>query len=175
MAKRMDSWSDHEVPIERPPRRGSGWLGWLLFLLVCGAAGAFVWYLYLPLRAQRNALEQRIEDRERHVEKSAKQLERSAARVNELERRQEQLSGQLQQTQAEKASIEAELKRVQGELSAKLEPEIKAGNVTIRRRGNDLVVDLADKILFESAQTELHESGQKVLTQVAPTLAALND
>ncbi len=148
-------------------------MGWLLFLMLLAGAGAFVWYLYLPLRAQRIALERKAEEGEERERASAKKLRDSAAQLAELERQQEQLSGELVQTQAEKARIEGELKRVQGELSAKLDPEIQAGNVTIKRRGNDLVVDLADKILFDSGQTELHESGQNVLAQVAPTLAQL--
>ena len=169
MARQYETLSE---PDYRVPRRG-GWLGWLLFVLVAAAAGAFVWYVYLPLRVRRTDLQRQVQDRDQRVKRAAQQLSDSEARLAELKRAQENLSGQLVQTQAEKEQIEAELKRVQGELSSKLEGEIQAGNVHIKRRGNDLVVDLADQILFESGEPEVNADGQKVLGQVAPTLAQL--
>jgi chemotaxis protein MotB len=146
-----------------------------LFLLLLAAAGAFVWYLYLPLRMNRTALQRLVEERDKRVNRAALQLRDSETQLAELKRAQENLSGQLVQTQSERDRIEAELKRLQGELSSKLEGEILAGNVRIKRRGNDLVVDLADQILFESANPEVHESGQKVLGQLAPTLAQMKE
>ena len=169
MAKQYVTSSDPEF---RVPRKG-GWLGWLLFVLLAAAVGAFAWYLYMPLRAQRTDLQRQIQDRDQRAKRVAQQQRDSETRLADLKREQESLSGQLVQTQAEKEKIEGELKRLQGELSAKLEGEIQAGNVHIKRRGNDLVVDLADQILFESGNPEVHESGQKVLGQVAPTLAEL--
>ena len=169
MAKQYVTSSDPEF---RVPRKG-GWLGWLLFVLLAAAVGAFAWYLYMPLRAQRTDLQRQIQDRDQRAKRVAQQQRDSETRLADLKREQESLSGQLVQTQAEKEKIEGELKRLQGELSAKLEGEIQAGNVHIKRRGNDLVVDLADQILFESGNPEVHESGPKVLGQVAPTLAEL--
>jgi chemotaxis protein MotB len=169
MAKQYETWSEYEVPV----RRRGGWLGWLLFVLLAAAVGAFVWYLYMPLRVQRAELQRQVADREQRVRREAQKLRDSEAQLTELKRTQESLSGQLVQTQAEKERIETELKRLQGELSSKLEGEIQAGNVRIKRRGNDLVVDLADQILFESGEPAVHESGQKVLGQLAPTLAQM--
>jgi chemotaxis protein MotB len=169
MAKQYETWSEPEYKV---PRRG-GWLGWLLFVLLAAGVGAFVYYLYMPLRAHRTDLQRQIEDRDQRAKRAAQKLKDSETKLDDMKRSQESLSGQLVQTQAEKEKIEAELKRLQGELSSKLEGEIQAGNVTIKRRGNDLVVDLADKILFESGNSDVHESGQKVLGQVAPTLAEL--
>jgi chemotaxis protein MotB len=171
MAKQLETWSEHEY---RVPRRG-GWLGWLLFVLLAGAVGAFVWYLYLPLRLHRTDLQRQVAERDQRVKQAASKLHDSEAQLAELKRAQENLSGQLVQTQAEKERIEAELKRLQSDLSSKLEGEIQAGNVHIKRRGNDLVVDLADQILFESGAPEVNESGQKVLAQIAPTLAQMKE
>ena len=169
MAKHYETWSEPEYKV---PRRG-GWLGWLLFVLLAAAVGAFVYYLYLPLRAHRTDLQRQIEDRDQRVKRAAQKLKDSETQFTDLKRAQDSLSGQLVQTQAEKDRLEAELKRLQEDLSSKLEGEIQAGNVHIKRRGNDLVVDLADKILFESGNSDVHETGQKVLGQVAPTLADL--
>ena len=169
MAKQYETWSEQEIPV----RRRGGWLGWLLFVLLAAGTGAFFWYSYLPLRLHRNALQQQLEERDLRVKRAASKLSESETQLVELKRAQETLSGQLVQTQAEKERIEAELKRLQSDLSSKLEGEIQAGNVHIKRRGNDLVVDLADQILFESGEPEVNESGQKVLGQLAPTLAQM--
>jgi len=168
--------SDHDLPVRRVyvHKRG-GWLGWLLFVLVTAGVAAFVWYLYLPLRKERAALQEKVQAGDERTRQANRKLSEAQAALSELKVSQEQLSGQLVQTRAEKEKIEAELKRLQGELSAKLQPEIQAGNVRIVRRGNDLVVDLADKILFDSGKPEVHESGKKVLGQVAPTLAQLHE
>ena len=155
-------------------KRG-GWLGWLLFVVVLAGAAAFVWYLYVPLRKERLALQQQLHDGDEAARRVNHKLTESEAALTELKVAQEALSGQLLQTRAEKEKVEGELKRLQGELTAKLEPEIQAGNVHIVRRGNDLVVDLADQILFESGKSEVHENGKKVLGQVAPTLAQLGE
>ncbi len=170
-AQRVDDLLAQKLVVQR---RG-GWLGWLLFVFVVAGAGAFVWYSYLPLRAERASLLLRLGDAEERNQNADRKASDSEKALSELKLAQEQLSGQLSQTKAEKERLETELKRLQTELTAMLEPEIQAGNVNVVRRGNDLVVDLADQILFESGKAEVMESGQKVLGQVAPTLAQLSD
>ena len=158
----------------RPPKkRGKGFLGWLLFVLVLGLAGAFVYYLYLPLRQARAALQTDVEKANERERKTAERLKQSEARFTALEQDLGKVSGALRQTVAEKEKIEAELKGLQAELAKKLEPEIQEGNVRIRRRGQDLVLDLADQILFETGQAELSEGGQKVLGGVAQSVREL--
>jgi chemotaxis protein MotB len=158
----------------RPPkRRSGGFLGWLLFVLVVALTGAFVYYSYLPLRAQRSALEAEMargKDRERAA---LEKLKRADVRVAGLEQDLTKVSGALQQTVAEKEKIEAELKGLQADLAKKLEPEIQEGNVRIRRRGQDLVLDMADQILFDAGQAEVSDRGKKVLGGVAQSVAAL--
>jgi chemotaxis protein MotB len=158
----------------RPRKKGGkGWLGWLLFVLLLGLAGAFVYYLYLPLRHARAGLEAelgRAKDRERGL---VARLKESDARLGALEQDLGKVSGVLRQTVAEKERVEAELKGVQTELAKKLEPEIQEGNVRIRRRGQDLVLDMADQILFDTGQAELSDGGQKVLGEVAQSVREL--
>ncbi|HKO46384.1 MAG TPA: flagellar motor protein MotB [Polyangiaceae bacterium] len=158
-----------------PARRGSrGWLGWLLLILVLGAAGAFVYYLYLPLRQTRARLDAdlaRAGERERALGQRVKQEEE---RFGKLAGECDKVASELKQTVAEKEKIESELKRVQGELSQKLEPEITSGNIRIRRRGQELVLDMADDILFDKGQAEVSERGQAVLQQIARSLLELS-
>jgi len=165
--------NDYDDAYMRPRKSSKGWLGWLLFVLVLGLAGAFVYYLYLPLRQTRSGLDAdlaKAKDRERAV---AERLKRSEERYTALQQDLTKITGELQQTVAEKEKIESDLKGLQGELSKTLEPEIQEGNVRIRRRGQDLVLDMADQILFDTAQAEVNERGKKVLGQVAQSVREL--
>jgi len=160
---------------ERPPetRRSGGWLGWLLFILMLGAAGAFVYYLYLPLRQARAQLDSdlnRAAERERAL---GQRLAQEEERFGKLSGECDKVATELKQTVAEKEKIESELKRVQGELSQKLEPQITSGNIRIRRRGQELVLDMTDDILFDKGQAEVSEGGQAVLQQIARSLVEL--
>ena len=158
----------------RPQKKGSrGWLGWVLLLLVLGLAGAFVYYLYLPLRKARAGLEADLSQAKDRERRTVERLKQSEARFAALEQDLGKVSGELRQTVAEKEKIEGELKGIQTELSKKLEPEIQEGNVRIRRRGQDLVLDMADQILFDLGQAEVNDSGKKVLAQVAQSVSEL--
>jgi len=176
-----DHFDSREFGQGRPPmRRSGGWLGWVLFILVLGAAGAFAYYLYLPLRQTRARLDTdvgrlnadlaRAAERERGLNQRIQQDE---DRFSKLSGDCDQVASELKQTVAEKEKIESELKRVQGELSQKLEPEITSGNIRIRRRGQELVLDMTDDILFDKGQAEVSERGQAVLQQIARSLVEL--
>lgn len=154
-------------------RRSRGWLGYLLCLLLVAALAAFVYYGYLPLRRAHAELQRRHEAEVGNARALKKQLSEAESRSLELQRSQEQLSGQLEQTLAEKQTVEAELKRIQTELTTRLEPEIKSGDVRIKRRGNELVVDVADQILFDVGQASLNQRGETVLAQVGQALRQL--
>ncbi|HET7541809.1 MAG TPA: flagellar motor protein MotB [Polyangiaceae bacterium] len=160
---------------QRPPasRRSGGWLGWLLFILVLGGAGAFVYYLYLPLRYARASLYAdllRAGERERTL---GQRIEQQEEKFGKLSGECDKVASELKQTVAEKEQIESELKRVQGELAQKLAPEITSGNIRIRRRGQELVLDMTEDILFDKGQAEVSEGGQAVLQQIARSLVEL--
>lgn len=159
--------------VEPQRRSGAGCVGWVLLVLVLALVGAAIKLAYLPLRAERSDLQAQLAAAKDKEQRLAKDLAAARAEAAELRASREQLSGQLARTEAEREKLEAELKRVQSELSAKLEPEIHAGNVRIKRRGNELVVDVSDQILFDSGRAEVNESGQKVLAQVAQSIIAL--
>jgi chemotaxis protein MotB len=166
-----DGWDDEAYAPRK--RRSGGFLGLILFVLLLGLLGAFVYYFYLPLRHTRAALDAdlgRAKDRERAA---GQRLKAAEERYSRLEQDSQKVAGELKQTVAEKEKIENELKALQGELSKKLEPEIQEGNIRIRRRGQDLVLDMADQILFDVSQAEVNERGKKVLGQVAQSVREL--
>src|SRR4051812_18479506 len=139
MGRRAEAWEDEATAAYVRPRRSGGWVGWLFFVLLLGGAGAFVWYLYLPLRKNALELNQRQLQAGEDAKRQNAKLKDTEARLAEISAKQETLTGQLVQTVAEKEKLEADLKSVQESLTEKLEPEIQAGNVRIVRRGNDLV------------------------------------
>jgi chemotaxis protein MotB len=160
------------VPARRRRSR-AGCLGWVLLVLVLGAVAALVKYVHLPLRAEKARLEQQLRDAGEREKRLKKDLADAQAHAADVEAKQGELSGKLAETQAEREKLEGELKRVQDELSSILEPQIHAGNVRIKRVGRELVVDVADQVLFDSGQAEVSEPGQKILAQVAPSLLGL--
>src|SRR5262245_16187933 len=128
-------------------KRRGGWLGWLFFMACLTGTLAFVRYAYLPLHKERGELRGQVDDLSQRDLRESQKLSSSEKALADLKAEHGRLTGQLVATQAEKGKLEDELKRLQTELTAKLEPEIEAGNVHVVRRGNDLVVDLADQIL----------------------------
>lgn len=171
-APQMATYDPYTGTPVRPRRRS--WFSWLLVVLLLAAMAGFYYFMYRPLSRSHADLERRLGDASSRNRQAGKRLKEFEARAQELETEQQKLSGELARTVAEKAQLEAELKRVQGELADKLSPEIASGNVTIKRRGNELVVDVADKILFDTGQADVNEGGQKVLAQVGQSLQSLS-
>src|SRR5687767_1597538 len=139
--------ADHygeELEYERKRRRRSklGCAGWILLVLALAAAGLLVKFVHLPLKAERARLDSGLAEAGRREAALKRRVAEADARAQELKSREEQLTGKLSQSEAEREKLEAELKRVQNELSKLLEPEITAGSVRIKRRGNELVVEL---------------------------------
>lgn len=161
------------VPRPKPSR--AGLVGWLLLVVVVAGTAAFVKFVHLPLRDEEARLRAQLGEAAEREKQYKKKLADTEARVAALEAAGQELSGKLAQTEAEKERLEAELKRVQSELQSLLEPQISAGNVNIKRRGNELVLDLAAQILFDSGRAEINEEGQKVLAGVVKSLATLRN
>jgi chemotaxis protein MotB len=157
----------------RARKRSRGVLGWVLFVLLLAACAAFVIYMHVPERRARYALAAQTKLAQAQQQKLEQKLKAADARLAALEHEGETMRGELAQTLVQKQAIENELKKVQGDLSKTLEPEIEAGNVRIKRRNNELVVDLADQILFDTGQAELSERGKQVLSQVGKSLVTL--
>src|SRR5262245_17607071 len=108
MGRRREVWEeedDETIAYQRrpPPKKSRGWIGWFLFILMLGACGAFVWYLYLPLRKDAQALTQRGVQAADESKKQLAKLQETEGRLSELTKKQEELTGQLVQTVAEKA------------------------------------------------------------------------
>jgi chemotaxis protein MotB len=149
----VDADEHVERDFSAPPARAGGkpWLAWLITAAAVGGAGWAWWSLYRPLSDEATRLQDELTS---GISEQTKQKDRIAeleAKVTELESAQSQLA----QTVEEKDKAQAEIKR---------------GDVLLKQVRGDLVMDLADKIMFDSGAAELNESGKEVFKRVAQTL-----
>ncbi|MBI5853847.1 MAG: OmpA family protein [Nitrospirae bacterium] len=68
------------------------------------------------------------------------------------------------------AQPKAEMVKAEKDLVKALQPEIKAGNVSVSQAGNKLKVNLASNLLFDSGKDELKPAGVDVLKRVGNVL-----
>jgi chemotaxis protein MotB len=174
MAQDDTGWSEADREPPRRRKKSRAWLGWSLFVLMAAGTGAFVYYLYLPLRQDRARLEVDLSRAGSREKLLTERLKQDTERFSKLSAECDKVAGELKQTVAEKARVESELETVQTALAKQLEPEIQTGNVRLRRRGQELVLDMADDILFDKAQAEVSEGGQKLLGEVGKSLLGLS-
>ncbi|HMA97261.1 MAG TPA: OmpA family protein [Polyangiaceae bacterium] len=102
-----------------------------------------------------------------------RERDEATKRFAELDDERQRLSGELRETAAQRQATQSALEKTQAELAAKLAGEIKQGEVVIRLRGGDLVVDVSDKILFDTGKAEVSSRGQSVLKQVAASISRM--
>jgi chemotaxis protein MotB len=159
--------------------------------VVAGASGvvaivviAFGW---LPARASGHELSRRIAglnqelqkqgDAVRQQQKKSAELETSRSTLKtELDTKAQELnakSEQLNDAIKEKEALIAELKEAKRDLTATLGKEIAAGDVLIQERRGELVIDVADKLLFDEGQAEISDGGRDLLKQVAASVKRL--
>ncbi len=116
------------------------------------------------------------------LQKRAGELETERARANDLAK---QLEERLQAEAAEKARLEQEraakeaeiqrLNRTHEELTKSLEAEIAKGDIKIKQVKDRLTINMVDRVLFDSGQSQVKTAGLKVLKQVSDILKNVPD
>ncbi len=154
-----------------PPRAGGGMAAWVVLAIVVGAAIAFIWFVYLPEHSENERLRQRISQLDETALKLKADLQTSEEERKTLEDDRTKLSEAVQT----KDQVLSELQKTQNELNQKLESEVKKGDVLIHSAGGDLVVDLIDQLMFPSGESDLSDSGKKVLGRVCDTFLGAKD
>jgi chemotaxis protein MotB len=157
------------------PRSGRSWPGWVVSILVAAAFAAFVWFRYLPEVRDNAGLAKQLEDAKAEAEQLQRKLKALAENVEQIRGERDKVNALHAQALKEKQEAVEALNRMKEELSSKLEVEVESGDIAITRRGNELVVDVADKILFDVGKTEIKERGAQILAQVAGVLAQFKD
>src|SRR5437899_6695615 len=112
----------------------------------------------------------------------AGELEAETARANDLAKR---LEERLKAEAAEKARLEQEraakeaeiqrLTRTHEELTKSLQAEIAKGNIKIKQVRDRLTINMVDRVLFDSGQSQVKPAGLQVLKQVSDILKNVTD
>lgn len=139
---------------------------WLLLVLTLAAAGAGVAFFVLPQHEALQASEAALSDARKLLVASEEKSAATERHLNELMDK----SNTLQRTVEEQAAVLRELESTRNELETKLKDEIARGDVLVKQVNGELVVDLADQILFPSGESDLNDQGQQVLKVVGETL-----
>ncbi len=79
-----------------------------------------------------------------------------------------------QSTQQKDAEI-AKMKGTYDDVVGKLQNEISSGQIQVTQLKDKLTLNMVEKILFNSGQAEVKESGKKVLDQIAAALKNVQD
>lgn len=162
-----------DVPIGGPPtirrsRGAAGLASWIILLVVLAFGALFALFVHRPLREE---LEQTTSDLEQERRNSLS-LQRQ---VETLQGSQAKLAAELEAEMDRRQKEVEALQSTQEELASKLDHEIKRGNVLIKQVRGELVVDLVDKILFDSGEAEISDGGKEVLRLVGETFIKIPD
>jgi len=116
------------------------------------------------------------------LQKRAGELEAEMVRANALAK---QLDERLKAEASEKARLEQEraakeaeiqrLTRTHEELTKSLEAEIAKGDIKIKQVRDRLTINMVDRVLFDSGQSQVKPAGLKVLKQVSDILKNVTD
>ena len=96
----------------------------------------------------------------------AAEKERLAAELAAAKQRIAELERQLADANQSKGS----LAKAEKDLLKALQPEIKSGNVSVHQSGDQLIINLASSMLFDSGQAQLKSSGADALKRVGTVL-----
>lgn len=168
-------------PDVTPVRRGHAGLAWLVSVVVATGAISAFYAARAQLGDEKTAhVETRVE-----LDTSREEVEAWQAKAKALEEENARLLAaaaslndealRLAEETRRKEEALAGLQATRDELEARLQKEIALGDVRVSQQKGELVVDLIDRVVFDSGEAELNEQGQQVLRQVGETLAKVED
>ncbi len=124
---------------------------------------------------ERDQLAAQLTDRDAELAEARESLDGLAAANTQLGATATALQEQQLGLAAVVAAKAEALAAAKAKLERSLGDEIKRGDVSIRKQGDDIVVGVADRVLFERGDATLNERGNKVLLRVAETIRANPD
>ena len=156
------------------------WLPWTGMIVGIAAAAGTYFLFVVPTQEQRdalandkNALETELTETKHAMGKQTEQIERLLRDKDSLSEEKTQAKGQLERALKEKQEALAALAKAKKELSDALGTQIAAGDVLIKERNGELVLDVADRLLFDTGKAEITEGGQAFLLEVAKSMKRL--
>src|SRR5690606_10610949 len=161
--------------------KSSSPLPWVLFALAMGGCVLLLTTGILPAqeRAAQSSKESRrlkkeLGDSQAAAEAERKQIQELLKDKSSLDEENTATKEKLQEALDAKEKALAELEKAKKDLSETLGTQIAAGDVLIKEVNGELVVDVADKLLFDVGQAEVNEAGQALLLQVAKSMKRLS-
>jgi chemotaxis protein MotB len=88
---------------------------------------------------------------------------------------QQRLKAALEAEQTDKEREIQRLKKTQADLAKSLEAEIANGEIRIRQVADRLMINMVDRVLFDSGQGHVKPAGLKILKQVSDILKNVKD
>lgn len=144
----------------------------IVLLILAIALLAYSYYFrYQPNIVLLDQIQDEYEVCEERNDQLLSDISQQEIRISELEAVVEELS-------KEKAQKEAEINKLKNtyeRLVDDLQVEIQEGQIEVTQLGNQLTVNLVDKILFESGETAITDDGIKVLKRVGDILKEAED
>ncbi|MGH6891016.1 MAG: OmpA family protein [Dongiaceae bacterium] len=141
-------------------------------------------------RKQNRALSSRVSDLERQLADRDREIAalrsgagdsaRLASQLSAADSDKDRLAAQLAAARQRIADLERQLAdanqakgslaKAEKDLLKALQPEIKSGNVSVHQSGDQLIINLASSMLFDSGQAQLKSSGADALKRVGTVL-----
>ncbi len=115
--------------------------------------------------------EAKADDRDERIALLEKERQRQQAALVDLNEQVADLKRRL----AAKPEPQPPLTKTYDDLLTLLKPEIDRGNIAVQRSGDQVTIQLADRLLFESGQDRLKPAGTEVLKKVGSVLHEVPD
>jgi len=161
------------------------YLPWILVLLLLGGGVGLLLGVIQPLREKIKVSEENLwaagkdaqdcEEKMVLVDSENRELKKYIQSLEvdnkELQKTYDWLAAEVKR----KAEALEALNRTQAELNQKLQREVRRGEILIKEIRGNLVVDVTDRILFDSGEAELNDQGKEVLKKVGETLIQASD
>ncbi|MEN0067381.1 MAG: OmpA family protein [Myxococcota bacterium] len=125
-------------------------------------------------RGEKAELEDLMAKLREEAEEAEAEAQEARDRAATLAEEREELAAERERLAEEKAALEQRTAEYDA-LVEELKSEIEAGAVTITELSGKLTVNVSDRILFASGQTNLKPEGVAALTRVASILARVDD
>lgn len=134
----------------------------------------------MALQARGNArdLQTKLQERGQELDKQKKELDKlqathraAEAKSQSLEADSAKLATELAATKAETEAAKAAFDGAIAELRKELAAEIRRGEIFVQDKSTGLVVDVSDKVLFDTGAVDINDRGKSVLKQVARSLS----
>ncbi len=122
-------------------------------------------------RQERDRLKSDVQKLQGQIEEAGK----AQARIEERTKAAEAEKARLERERAAKEAEIQRLTRTHEELTKSLEAEIVKGDIRIKQVRDRLTINMVDRVLFDSGQSQVKPAGLKVLKQVSDILKKVTD